>query len=299
MDGGGHQHALAQLVGALEDHVAHPGTLALVQQVVLTPGGDDSEVCRLHHGVDLVRPDAGSVDDAAGLHGAAGHGEAVAAFDELCIGDLAVPAQLHAVADCHFGHGKGVLPGVHDGGTGCPQRTADLIGKTRLHGKGLFPGEDLHARHAVGGAVLKQVLQVGQFLFVQCQHQRAALLVGNVQLGADLLCQLHTSHVQLCHAGAGGGVVARMENGAVCLGGAVCHVVLRFKDDHLVVVAGQCVGCGGTDDTTADDCYIIHCSFPPVSSSLTHGDPGVLVCTKKKEQTESKATALVRFAHIS
>ena len=57
--------------------------------------------------------------------------------------------------------------------------------------------------------------------------------------------------------------------------------------------------CGGTDDTTADDCYIIHCSFPPVSSSLTHGDPGVLVCTKKKEQTESKATALVRFAHIS
>ena len=56
--------------------------------------------------------------------------------------------------------------------------------------------------------------------------------------------------------------------------------------------------CGGTDDTTADDCYIIHCSFPPVRSALARREPGICCCTKK-ERTETKATALVRFAHIS
>ena len=78
-----------------------------------------------------------------------------------------------------------------------------------------------------------------------------------------------------------------------------CQRLLNMlPDDHLVVVARQCVGCGGTDDTTADDCYIIHCSFPPVRSALARREPGICCCTKK-ERTETKATALVRFAHIS
>ena len=254
--------------------MAHAGALALVQQIILAPGGDDAEVGGLHHGVHLVRPDTGSVDDAAGLHRAAGHGQAVAALDGFGIGHLAAAAQLHAVAHRHLGHGQCVLPRVHDGGAGCPQCAADLLGEVRLHGESFFLGKDLHAGHAVGGAVLKQMLQVGQLLFVQCQHQRAALLIGDIQLCADLLGQRHAAHIQPCHAGAGGGVVACVENGAVGFGGAVCHIVLGLKDDHLVVVARQRVGGSGTDDATADDCYIIHCSFPPVRSALARREPG-------------------------
>ena len=274
MHGGCHQNALAQLVGALEDDVAHTGALALVQQIVLAPGGNDVEVGGLHHGVYFVCPDTGSVDDAAGLHRAAGHGQAVAALDGFGIGHFAAAAQLHAVAHSHFGHGQCILPRVHDGGAGCPQCAADLLRKVRLHGKGLFPGKNLHVGHAVCGAVLEQMLQMGQFLLVQCQHQRAALLIGDIQLCADLLCQRHAAHVQPCHAGAGGGVVACVENGAVGLGGAVCHIVLGLKNDHLVIVARQCVGGSGTDDATADDCYIIHCFFPPVRSALARRELG-------------------------
>ena len=272
--GGRHQNALAQRVGTLEDNVTHAGALALVQQIVLAPGGDDVEVGGLHHGVYFVCPDTGSVDDAAGLHRAAGHGQAVAALDGFGIGHFAAAAQLHAIAYCHLGHGQCILPRVHDGGAGCPQCTADLLGEVGLHGKGLFPGKNLHVGHAVCGAVLEQMLQMGQFLLVQCQHQRAALLIGDIQLCADLLCQSHAAHVQPCHAGAGGGVVACVENGAVGLGGAVCHIVLGLKNDHLVVVARQCVGGSGTDDATADDCYIIHCSFPPVHSALARRELG-------------------------
>ena len=298
MHGRCYQHALAQRVGALEDNVAHAGALALVQQVVLAPGGDDAEVGGLYHGVHLVRPDTGSVDDAAGLYRAAGHGQAVTALDGFGIGHLAAAAQLHAVAHCHLGHGQCVLPRVHDGGAGCPQCTADLFRKVGLHGKSLFPGKDLHAGHAVGGAVFEQMLQVGQFLFVQCQHQRAALLIGDIQLCADLLCQCHAAHIQPCHAGAGGGVVACVENGAVGLGGAVCYIVFGLKDDHSVVVARQRIGGSSTNDATADDRDIIHCSFPPVRSALACGSRASVGCTKK-ERTETKATALVRFAHIS
>ena len=232
------------------------------------------EVGGLHHGVYLIGPDTGSVDDAAGLYRAAGHGQAVAALDGFGIGYLAAAAQLHAVAHRHLGHGQCVLPRVYDGGAGCPQCAADLLGEVRLHGKGLFLGKDLHAGHAVGGAVLKQMLQVGQLLLVQCQHQRTALLVGDIQLCADLFSQRYAAHIQPCHVGAGGGVVACVENGAVGLGGAVCHIVLGLKDDHLVVVARQRVGGSGTDDTTADDSYIIHCSFPPVRSALARREPG-------------------------
>ena len=77
------------LVLALEDDVAHAGALALVQQIVLAAGGNDVEVGGLHHGVYLVCPDTGSVDDAAGLHRAAGHGQAVAALNGFGICHLA------------------------------------------------------------------------------------------------------------------------------------------------------------------------------------------------------------------
>ena len=274
--------------------MAHAGALALVQQIVLAASGNDVEVGGLHHGVYLVCPDTGSVDDAAGLHRAAGHGQAVAALDGLGVGHLAVAAQLHAVAHRHLGHGQCVLPRVYDGGAGCPQCAADLFRKVGLHGKGLFLGKDLHVGHAVGGAVLKQMLQVGQLLFVQCQHQRAALLIGDIQLCTDLLGQRYAAHIQPCHAGAGGGVVACVENGAVGLGGAVCHIVLGLKDDHLVVVARQCVGCGGTDDTTADDCYIIHCSFPPVRSALARREPGIC-CLYKKRANRNKGNCPCPF----
>ena len=51
----------------------------------------------------------------------------------------------------------------------------------------------------------KPVSYTHLFLLVQCQHQRAALLIVDIQLCADLLCQSHAAHVQPCHAvGAGG-----------------------------------------------------------------------------------------------
>ncbi len=45
---------------------------SLVQQIVLAAGRNDVEVGGLHHGVDLVGPDTGGVDDAAGFHRAPG-----------------------------------------------------------------------------------------------------------------------------------------------------------------------------------------------------------------------------------
>lgn len=83
-----------QRVGTLEDDVTHAGALALVQQIVLAPGGDDVEVGGLHHGVYLVCPDTGSVDDTAGLPVPPGHGQTVAALDGFGIGYFAAAAQL-------------------------------------------------------------------------------------------------------------------------------------------------------------------------------------------------------------
>ena len=290
VDGGGDQHALAQLVGALEDDVVHTGALALVQQVVLATGGSDVEAGGLHHAVDFLGPDTGGIDDVAGFHSALGGGQAVAAVGHgLSVFHAAAAAQLHAVAHSHFGHGQGVLPGADDGGAGGPQGTADILGEVGLHGQRFFLGQNFHIGHAVGRAVLVQVLQVGQLALGQSQHEGAALLVGNIQLCADLLGQLHTAHVQPCHLGAGSGVVACVQNGAVGFGGAVGHVVFCLQNDDFVLVARQCVGCSGADHTTADDSNIIHYSFPPVSSALARREPGCCAVCTKKERTKTKA----------
>src|SRR5699024_1777921 len=168
-------------------------------------------------------------------------------------GDQAAAVQFHTVLDGGLDHGQGKAPGIDDAGGGGVQSAADFGGEGGLHGAGFLPGQQPQFRHAVGHAPAVQRFQRGPALGGEANHQRAAPAEGHVQLLADLGGHAVALHVQGGHEGAGFGVVARVDDGAVCLGGAVGHIVAGFQHGGAQAVARQPVGGGGAHNAAADD----------------------------------------------
>ena len=264
MYGGADQNALAQLVGALEDHMVGAGALALIQQVILAAGGVNVEAGSAQHGVNGLGLDAGGVDHIPGLHGAGGGFQLKAAVDLFHALDGAAAAQLHAVAHGHFDHGQGIFPGAHNGGAGGVKRTLYGVDHMGLDGLDFVGREQLNVGHAVGNAVFIQLFNVRHIAVLQSKHQAAALLVGHIQLCADLFGHSHTGNIQFGHAGAGLGVISGMENGAVGLGGAIGDIVFRLENYGFGFVVRQSIGGCGADHTAANDGNIVHL-IPPSS----------------------------------
>ena len=258
MNGGRDQDALAHGAGALEDHAAYPRPLALVQQIVFPLGGANSKGCFPNEPVDPVRVDAGSVDDVPGAEHALGGGDGEALLLPGDGGDGTAPAELRAVAHRRLRHGQGVLPWVHDGGGGGQQRLQDLAAQLRLQGPGLVSGEEDQARHAVFLPPLQQGPQEGAVLLAEGQDQTAGLPVGHVQFGADLLRHADALHVQPGHFRVRLRVVARVEDGAVGLGGTPGHVAEGLQHREAQPEPAQAVGAGRADYAAADNDDILH-----------------------------------------
>ena len=258
MDGGGHQHALAAGAGALEDHMAHPVPLALVQQEILAPGGVDGKAGGGRQLVDGLGGHTGGVDHIPAAEVAPVGADQPALRLPLQSGDGGVQPEVGAVAYRCLRQGQTVFPGGADGGGGSPESGGDLGGQVRVHGPGLLPGEQLQPGHAIVQAALVEGAEGGLFLGGEGQHKGAALPVGHIQFGAQLLGQGGAPHVEPGHEGARLWVVPGVENGGVCLGGAVGHVVFPLQNSHIQPVAGELEGGRRAGNAAANDENVIH-----------------------------------------
>ena len=258
VDGGGHQDALAVGAGALEDHVAHPVSLALVQQEVLAPGGVDGKGGGRGHLMDGLGPDAGGVDHVPAVEVALVGVDQPALFRGLQPGNGGVQVELCAVDYGSLRQGQTVLPGGADGGGGSVEGRGHPVGQVGVHGSGLVPGEQLELRHAVGLSPLEQGVEGSVILRREGQDQGAAGAVGDIQFGAQLLGQLSAPHVEPGHQGTGLRVITGVEDGGVGLGGAVGHVVFPLQNSDLQLVAGELEGGCRAGDAAANDENVIH-----------------------------------------
>ena len=238
--------------------MAHAPALGLVQQVIFAPAGGRGKCRGGRHPVHLARLHARRVHHIARLKNAPRGLNAPALPRGGKAGHPGFQAQLRAVLHRVLGHGKGVFPGAHNGRAGRMQRPLHLRRKVRLQRQGLFSAQQRKAGHPIRRAVFKQLLQVAQLLVRERKHQAADLLVGHVQLRADSFRHGAAPHVQLCHQGARLGVVSRVQNGAVGLGGPHGHVVFRLQNQHRRLPPGQVVCGGRANHAAADDRNIYH-----------------------------------------
>ena len=253
VDRGGHQHALAQRAGALEDDPAHPVPLALVQQVVLAPGGTEHKVTGRGHLVDGLSPQTGGVEDEPALHVTLGGMHPPALLHPFQAGDSVLQLQVGAVDHRCLRQGQTVLPGGADGGGGGVEHGAHLGGQVGFQAAGRFAGENLQPGHAVGLAPSEQDLQSLLIPLGEGGHKGAAPAVGHIQRPAQLSRQIRAPHVEPGHQGARLRVIPGVENGGVGLGGAAGHVVGPLQHADAQLITGQMEGRRCAGDAAADD----------------------------------------------
>ena len=75
---------------------------------------------------------------------------------------------------------------------------------------------------------------------------------GHVQLAAERLHETVSFDVEPGHARAGVRVIACVDDGGICLGGAVCNVVAGLQNAEIQIIFGKLVGAGCADDACAD-----------------------------------------------
>ena len=264
VDGGSNQDALAVLAGQLEDGGVDVTTGGTVQQEVVAAAGDDGHGVVGDHVVDLVSVNAGSIDDDLCLEVALDGLDLPAAVDLLNAGDLSVELELCAVGSSVLSQSVVQTEGADDGAGGSVQSSNSLIGDVRLHLDQLVALDDAQVADAVGNAVLVQLHQVGTVFLGQHDDQGAITLVMDIQILCQLLHHLTALNVQLCHQGAVGGVVASMDDGGICLGGAAADVLIAVDDENVSLLPGKFPGNGAAGDACADDNNIYQVTFTPL-----------------------------------
>ena len=258
MDGGGRQHALTAGTGALEDHMAHPVPLALVQQEILTPGGMDGKAGGSRHLMDGLGGYTSGVDHIPTAEITLVGVDQPAVLQPFQTGDGGVQPEVGAVAYGGLCQSQAVFPGGTDGGGRGPERGGHLGGKVGVHGPGLIAGEHFQAGHAVVLATLLESTEGGLLLRGEGQHEGAALPVGYVQLGTQFFCQGGTPYVEFGHKRARLGVISGMENGGVCLGGAVGYVIFPLQNSYVQTIAGELEGGRRAGNAAANNENVIH-----------------------------------------
>ena len=257
VDGGRYQHALAHFAGQLEDGAGHQPARLLVQQAVVALAGDDGELLFTDKIVHHIGIHARRIHHAPGADGALVGVDApvlAVAGDVLHLG---VESEFHPVVGGVLRHGDGQPEGADDAAGGGVQRRHHLIGQIRFQRAGLVTGKNLQVGHAVGFAPLQQRLQTGAVRLVKAQHQRAVADEIKVQFLGQLPHQAVALHVEPGHPGAGGRVIARVDNGTVGLGGAGADILGLFQQAGFQLIAGQFAGYGTARHTAADHHYII------------------------------------------
>ena len=273
----------------------HPRAFRFVQKVIFAAGRLDGKLMRSGHVVHGIGPDAGGVDNVAGLHHAGRRGQRPAGCGFLNAGDRAAEVEFHPVAHRHLRHGQRIFPRADDGRAGCIQRSGHLRRKTGLHGPCFLCRQQPDARHPIGKAVFVQLLQMRQLRRAEGQHQTAALPVRHIQPGTDLFGQCNALHIEPCHPGARLGVVPSVQNGTVGLGGAVGHIVLGLKNCSVQRIMRELIGGSRANDTAADDCYIQHKNLLIFCLS----QHARLRSGNKKEQSKQKGTGSLLFVLLA
>ena len=92
----------------------------------------------------------------------------------------------------------------------------------------LFLSDDLKTRNTVFDAPLIKALNGFHIILGEGDSQTAYVLARYIQLPANLFGQRNAFNIEPCHQRSGFGVVAGMQNSAVCFCCADCNVVLLF-----------------------------------------------------------------------
>ena len=247
----------------LENGVAYVAAGGTVQQEVVTTAGHDGHGVVGNHVVNLVRVDAGSVDNDLGFVIALDGLYLPAAVDLLDAGNFAVELELNAVGSCVFSQSKVQAEGADNGAGGSVQSGNSVVGDVGLHGNQLVPLNDSQAFHTVLHAVFIQLDQVGTVFLADHDDQRTVALVVEVQILGQLLHHEAALDVQLGHQRTIGGVVAGMDDGGVGLGGAAADIFCALQNQDISLLTGQFAGDGTAGNTCADDDNIDQVQITP------------------------------------
>ena len=230
------------------------GQLVEDQQFTAARGDGESVVAEL--GVEVVGAQAGSVDDppAADVAGGGDQGGVVGGLGAgQHVGDGRAAAQLDAALDGVGGQREVGGPGADDGFAGhgeSGQGAGAEFGDAAVHLVGV---DDFAGLVAVALSLVLQVRQGVDFLIGPGDEQRAGPLDGNAGLLGVVPEKVVAAGDEPGFQGAGGGVVAGVQQRGVGLAGAVTDVVSGVDEGHGQAGAGQVAGDRGSDDAGADD----------------------------------------------
>ena len=198
----------------------------------------------------LVGEHPGGVEDVLPLKYPLGGGDGVAPLHGGDGGGRGGAVERYAIDHRHLCHGQGVLPGVHNAGGGSVESAHHVLAEIGLFLAHLGGVQQLQPRHPVLNTPVVEGAQGVKVPLIKGQYQAAYPGKGHLELLADVPGHPVSLHVELCHEGARLRVVPGVDDGAVGLGSAVCHVVLGFQHGHIQGIPGQVVGGGSPHHPT-------------------------------------------------
>ena len=234
------------------------GKVVAVQQAVIAPAGGNVQLPFLgHHIVQHVRVHARGVDHIPGLEVPAVrmNGPAAAASGETRY--LCIEPEFHAVGISVLRQGNGHVKGADDTAGGGPQGGHGVLADIGLHFVKPFTVYNFQPLHTVLHAVFIKGLKSRHILLRHADHQGTIHLEWKVQIPGKLGHHSVAPHIHFCHKTSVGSVKARVDNGAVSLGGAAAHILRPLQNQHFSLVAGKIPGHRAAGDTGADNNYIV------------------------------------------
>ena len=232
-------------------------TLRFVHNIVFAAYAVDSKAGAAHHFMDLIAMQPGGVDDIAGFKVPLRGVQEIALLQTVYAGNGGGKPQVTAIHNSGFRQCEGKFPRADNGSGGSIKRGSHLLADIRLHCTNLIGGQQPDTGDAVFQALTIQHIQMTLVLLTEGKNQRTDLLTLYVQLFTQLLCQLDAAHIGFCHQRVGSGIIARMQNGAVRLGGAVGYIIICLQHQYLAVIPAQLVSGSSAYNTAADDGNIV------------------------------------------
>ena len=255
MDGGGYKNALAVFVGTLENYGVYYSECGFIQQIIFALGGLEGIIGLGNHTLDIVAVNAcGGNNIFSRVFALFGYYH-VAFFN---IGNLFGKMQFKSVLYGNLRKSEGVFPRRNNPCGGRVQSGGSLVGNVGLKGLKLLLVKNLKSGHSVFHAAMVKLAYGLVVLLAKSAYHRARFLEGNVQLFADDMGKLVSAHVKACGERIGDGIVARVNNGGICLCGAGGDIVFLFKERHAQIIFCKLISNGRTDNAAADNYNIKH-----------------------------------------
>ena len=257
VDRGADQNTLAQLAGELENCVLHKIPRLFIQQAVVSPAGGDVQLPFRNHIVEHIRIDPGGIDHIPGPEVPTVRVNRPEALPSGKAQNAGIELECHAVGIGVLSKSDGHIEGADNSAGRGPQSRHSIlahIGLQFVEPPGIHNFQPLYP---IFQAVFIEGFQPWQVLFGHTDHQRTVHPEWEIQLLGQLRHHPISLDVHLGHEAAMGGVVARMDDGAVGLGGAAAHIRLPLQNQHISLIAGQIPGHRAAGDTRSDDQAIV------------------------------------------